>query len=580
MRPAHVISLCISCFLALSACTEQQNKRRQTTDDGQIEECAPLAYGTQTRVCFSEEAGVVECTKRIRLSAPAGYRIHYTTDGSVPTLKSPVYQRPIALSRKGNRWVGPEASDMMAVKFGGKPFHPVRVSSQLPGANIIRAIAVAPDGSTGAVATRTYFVGTDLTKDFHDVMVISIVTDPDNLLGYDNGILAAGKAFDEWTSSPAADSIDEHNNWWKIGANFTRKGKAWERPASIELFDKSNKLTVRRECGIRLKGRLSRMYSQKSWNISFNGPHGTGSLDYPLFPEAVDANTGGVIMQYRHFSLRNGGNDTEHLKFKDSWIQSRVSGKSFSTQKSRLAVLFLNGEYWGHYNLIEKYDGEFIKHHYGVDDPLIIDKHLVDEGSPSDFHLFEELLSFQDKDLSADSNWKAFKQVMDVQSMADYFATEIYIGNCDWRDTTNTMLWRSVSVDASNPYSDGRWRYMLCDTEFSSGMTYFAETEPEFDSFSAAVREHPLFAAAMKNPEFRDLFQTAIIGVARNNFDAHEVAADLKAWARRWAPYMPYYYERFGDTSWGWQENINSIINFFQQRYDQIIPKVLSFAEP
>lgn len=564
MRPARLLAFCICCFLLLPACSAPEREGEGASGGERFD-------GTKPAVRFSDEAGVLVKKRTISLSAPDGCRIHYTTDGSVPTQASPLYQGPIKLSRKGNRWVDPETSALMAARSDGKTLYPVRISSRLPGANVIRAVAVAPDGTSGDVVTKTYFVGTDLKKAFRDVMVISMVTDPDNLLDYEKGILASGKLFDEWASIPAAASVKENKEWWKVDANYMQKGKAWERLASLELFDASDTLTVRQDCGIRLKGSVSRMYPQKSWNISFKGEYG-GSLDYPLFPDAVDANTGKVITRYQSFSLRNGGNETEYLKFKDSWIQSRVQDRDFSTQKSRIAVLFLNGEYWGHYNLIEKYDAKYVENHYGVADPLIIKEDQLDEGKESDFHLYEELVSFRDKDLSLDSDWEAFKQVMDVRSMADYFATEIYIANFDWRETKNTQLWRSTAVLPSNPYSDGRWRYMLFDTEFSSGLYGFEDTRPGSDTFAKAMKEHPLFAAAMGNPEFREMFKAAITEIARNNFEPRDVEEDLQAWAKRWKRYMPDYYARFGDTSWGWRPNLRATTLFFQRRSEYILP--------
>ncbi|MBR5660417.1 MAG: DUF1343 domain-containing protein [Bacteroidales bacterium] len=526
-------------------------------------------------VTFSDEAGSYKkARKRITLSAPDGYSIHYTTDGSVPTSESPLYVKPLKLRKKGNRWICPKTVNLMTVSYNGKQIYPLRASSRLPGANIIRAIAIAPDGTSGEVTTKTYFIGSNLKKDYKDVMVVSIVTDPDNLLDYETGILAKGRVFDEWVSSPEAALTYKHNYWWDIKANYSQKGKAWERPASIELFDASNQLTVKCNCGIRLRGRLSRMFSQKSLNISLEKPYGDGSIHYPVFPDAVNANTGEVITRYESFSLRNGGNDTEYLKFKDSWIQSRVSHKDLSTQKSRIAILFLNGEYWGHYNLVEKVDDKFFANHYGVDDPLVIKDNKLDEGNPSDLHFFEELMSFCDKDLSIDSYWEAFKQAMDIQNMADYFATEIYIGNGDWKDTMNISLWRGVTIDPSNPYADGRWRFILCDTEYSSSLYNQPETKFEFNSYAYALINHPLFASAMRNPEFQDLFKTTIIEIARNNFDAHDVETDLDAWAKRWKPYMPYYYKRFGNNSWAWNHYLKSTTKFFHRRFDHIIAAI------
>ena len=163
---------------------------------------------------------------------------------------------------------------------------------------------------------------------------------------------------------------------------------------------------------------------------------------------------------------------------------------------------------------------------------------------------------------------------MDIQSMADYFASEIYIGNFDWRDTLNTMLWRGATINPANPYSDGRWRYILCDTEFSSSIYKLEETMAGFDSFSRAMNNHPLFASVIRNSEFQGLFKTALMEIARINFASRDVEADIKTWAKRWKPYMPYYYKRFGDTSQYWRNDLKSTIVFFQQRAEYILSAI------
>ena len=523
------------------------------------EEEEPVVY-------FSDEAGAYsESPKVIKLSAPKGHSIYYTKDGSIPTTESQLYSKPIILTEEGNRWVNKAAVEKMAIKFNGHLINPISVTSELPDANIIRAIAVAPDGTQSKVVTKTYFIGADLRNEYHNVMAISIATDPENLLDYKKGILATGKIFDEWSNTAEAASVLANNELWKVNANYTQKGKDWERPISIEFFDNSNSLSHQQDAGLRLKGRASRMFGQKSFNIYFRESYGEKGLSYPVFPD----------FPVKAFSLRNGGNDTKYLKFKDSWIQSRLRDKAFSTQLGRIAVVFINGEYWGHYSLEERYDDRYVENHYGVKDPLIIKEGEVEEGKDSDIQLYKNLLLFADKDLSDESEWQAFKQVMDVRSMADYYAAEIYICNKDWMQDVNTELWRSLSVDPSNPYADGRWRFILYDTEFSSAIYELEETRASFDSFSNAMKFHPLFAAAVRNPEFQAMFKESIHDMADRCFEPGDVEADLKAWGERWYPYMPDYYKRFGDsTSWAWNRYMDLTNRFFKDRAAHILPAV------
>ena len=271
-------------------------------------------------VNFSDEAGAYsESQKVITLSAPKGHSIYYTEDGSIPTTESQIYSKPIFLTEEGNRWVNKSAVDKMAIKFRRHLINPISVTSELPSANIIRAIAVAPDGTQSKVVTKTYFIGADLRVDYDNIMVVSIATDPENLLDHEKGILATGKIFDEWSNTAEATAVMANNEWWKVVANYTQKGKDWERPISIEFFDNSNSLSHQQDAGLRLKGRASRMFEQKSFNIYFRESYGEKGLTYPVFPG----------FPVKSFSLRNGGNDTEYLKFKDSWIQSRLRDKAF-----------------------------------------------------------------------------------------------------------------------------------------------------------------------------------------------------------------------------------------------------------
>ena len=530
--------------------------------------CEPTEIPTSDEepvVNFSDEAGAYsESPKVITLSAPKGHTIYYTKDGSIPTTESQLYSKPIILTEEGNRWVNKDAVEKMAIKFNGNLIKPISVTSALPSANIIRAIAVAPDGTQSKVVTKTYFIGADLRKDYDNAIVVSLVTDPENLLDYDKGILATGKIFDEWSSTAEAIQVMADKEWWNVVANYSQKGKAWERPISIELFDDSNSLSHQQEAGLRLKGRASRMFGQKSFNIYFRESYGEKWLSYPVFPGFT----------VKAFSLRNGGNDTEYLKFKDPWIQSRLRDKAFSTQISRIAVVFLNGEYWGHYSLMEKCDDRYIENHFGVKNALVIKEEEVEEGKDSDIQFYKDLLFFADKDLSDENEWQAFKQVMDIRSMADYFAAEIYIANADWRHDANTELWRSLSVDPSNPYADGRWRYILYDTEYSSSLYELEKTHVSYDSFSAAMKGHPLFAAAVRNAEFQALFKEAILDIANRCFEPGDTETDLRAWEEKWSPYMPNYYKRFKDTSRAWGRYMNLTISFFRDRAKHILPAV------
>ncbi|MBQ1469170.1 MAG: CotH kinase family protein, partial [Solobacterium sp.] len=422
----------------------------------------------------------------MELSAPERYTIRYTTDGSLPDEKSAKYTGSLLLSGNGNHWLNEEAIYKIIIKN----IYTLKETLEIPDAWIIRAAAFAPDGTMGPVSTHTYFPGRSLSSEYPGVMVISLVTEPENLLDYDNGIMVTGKYYDEWIKIDKNAAILENNSkWYTIEANYTQTGKEWERPVVVELFDESDLLSIRQNGGLRIQGRASRMFTHKSFRVYFRKDYGEKRLMYDLFP-------GDEIESYRYMTLRNGGNTADNLPYKDAWQQSLLTGLSFSTQQARPAVLYLNGEYWGVYVLNDRYCEEYLEDHFGVKDTLIIKENEVQDGDESAYYLYEELLSYGDQDLSDPVIWEQFLKVVDIQGMADYFAAEVYMGN-DFKPDSNMELWRTINVDPENEYADGRWRFMLYDTEYSSGLYGHDSTRAEYNTLEAIIQIHPLFASAL-----------------------------------------------------------------------------------
>ena len=89
-----------------------------------------LGQANALAVRFSPGAGTFVGTQTVTLSAPAGAAIHYTLDGSLPTVASPLYQGPLTLDT---------STRLRAVAISGAP-----------------AGAVAGAGQQGPVATEVF----------------------------------------------------------------------------------------------------------------------------------------------------------------------------------------------------------------------------------------------------------------------------------------------------------------------------------------------------------------------------------------------------------------------------------------
>ena len=538
--------------------------------------------GGPVSVYANLESGAWPPDEVLILGNEQGLPVLYTTDGSEPAAGSARYESPLALKdiprntaltdHDGETCLG----DYHIFGYDGAA-----------GARVIRAAALMPDGSLGPVTTKTYFLTDDLQERF-GCAVVSIVTDPLNLYDHDYGILVRGRVYDEYV---AARNGKPSQHVWQWKGNYSMEGPDWERPAYIQLFDGADEPAWESACGIRVKGNASRLYPQRSFNIYFREDYGMKNLRYELFPGNCSAD-GMSIYTYKSFSLRNGGNDTMGLKFRGALIQDLLSDMRFSTLHSMPAVAYLNGEYYGVFSLEEKYGSRYVREHYGVDSDnvIIIKDDAVDEGNDGDYDLFSELMSVyggRDADLTDPETWEKFCGTVDVQSMADYYAAEIYIANIDWSEYYNSQLWRSRTDDGTE-YGDTRWRWMLYDTEYSTGQYLLVSkeklwyppdsTSAAHDSFGDALQRCPVFAKAIRNPEFRALFAESMHKVAEEYMEPSRAVAMLEEYYELWSRWYPDFAARFGADMDTIRQDYEILKDFFLTRPGYILPIVDAYC--
>lgn len=533
---------------------------------------------------LSADSGVYGKAFFLGMRCQPGTKIYYTTDGSMPSAEngSEYTAAVVVANRNGLPNVLSAAANIKKMYISNSGYDYVPQASEVAKCTVIRAAAVSPDGQVSDVVTRSYFVGNDVKKKYAGASVISLVIDPESLLNADTGIHVLGNKYEEWRKTEEGSKIDGSRQYWDYEGNYTQSGRDWERRAAIDYLDAdSEKLEFSIPVGIRVRGGASRMYGQKGFNVYLRQEYGQKNLKYPLLPGDVDT-AGNPVTKYKSFMLRNGGNDTEYSKIRDIFIQKQVSGRAYGIQAVRPCVVFINGEYWGLYNLTEKYSDHSIETNYGVlkENVVIFKENEMDEGVEGDEALYSELWSYAEKDFTDDAVYQAFCAIMDIDSFADYYATEIYIANKDWNPEKNYMLWRARTPDGTNPYADGKWRYLLYDTEYSMGLYEdgWGQKPETFDSFSQTVRNDELFAAVIKNKTFQQKFLATIREISSQNFDSAACVKSLDEYTKVYKPLMQDFYTRFfGIDTWNrnqFDSTVSSLKSFVKNRYKSIISHV------
>ena len=298
----------------------------------------------------------------------------------------------------------------------------------------VRARALAPNAIPGKAISHTYLVNESIT-----LPVVSLATDPANLWDPDSGIYVLGREYEP--------------NQPHFGANFWED---WERPVHVEFFEPAGELGFALDAGMKIFGGWSRDHPQKSLSIFARSRYGAGEIDYQLFPDKP-------ITGFESIVLRNSGNDWLSTLFRDGMMQGLLQDTDVDTQAYRPAVVFLNGVYWGILNIREKISEHFLAANRGVDpdnlDLLEFDGSVI-HGDNAHYRAMMDYIARHNIHLPATLD--SIRTMMDIDNFLDYQIAQIYFDNTDWPGN-NIKYWRPRTPD-------GRWKWIVFDTDFGFGL--------------------------------------------------------------------------------------------------------------
>lgn len=525
---------------------------------------------------FSADSGFYDKSFSLTIQAPAGTTVYYTTDGSDPTAEAEKYTAPISIADMSSTPNRLSTRTDISASGADAP------SGNVDKAAVIRAVAIDGEGRVSDIVTKTYFLGKTNSGYYPQMKVVSLVTDPDNLFDYETGIYCLGKVYDEENGGAAADPWGGWGGFggkmpWEMDANYTQKGKAWERVANFTLFDGGEKI-LEQNVGIRIKGAASRSAAQKSFSIYARRDYGAPELAFDFFDgTATKAKNGKVIDKFERIVLRNGGNDNQNAVFRDSINQGLVSDRSFAYQATNACVVFLDGEFWGLYQITEKLDAAYLHDHFSVDasSAVLLKNGEVEEGSDADL---AEWNAFMKGVVDGSISYAQFCEKVDLQSYLDYFAAQIYWVNDDWPNN-NTAVWRTNLTDESNPYADGKWRMVLFDTESGQGLYGSREKSADADLFDRIRRQDDdfcrMFLKLLENKDFSQQFARTMMDLANYNFTTDKTQAAINFYKSTYKQQILDTYARFSSRSLSGQkgeqhfnQEYEAITNFYNSRFD------------
>lgn len=374
-------------------------------------------------------------------------------------------------------------------------------------------------------------------------------------------------------------------------------GTDWVRPTSVEYFDPATGKEFQLNCRLKLHGGNSRNPGNSpkhGFELTFKSEYGPSKLNFNLFDEKKSANEfNSVILRagYNYTWVKNAvTQQTKAQYLQDSWTKTTQLAMGQPSAHEKFVHLYINGLYWGMYNISEEYDKDFMESYLGGDETeydVIKEQQNVADGTTTSWNALKTQIinvesntnyqKIQGKNPDGTDN-PSFQNLLEVENYIDYMLINYYIGNGDWDKNNWTVARNRVKNNAG-------FRFFCWDAETSM----LSLTENKVSASVTAGNPTAFMQYLKKNSDFKitiadriknhlidtDGALTPAVIAERYEKLTQEIELAIICESTRWsdwfAPYNPY---TLNDH---WLPRKNELMtNYFPQRTDVLLDQLKS----
>jgi len=215
-----------------------------------------------------------------------------------------------------------------------------------------------------------------------------------------------------------------------------------EVEASVELILPDGSEGFQEHAGIKKVGGHSLNFPKNNMRLYFRRKYGPGKLDYPLFRDAFYSE--GAAEKFDQLDLRGGSHDSifylganqqlpSNAQYaRNRWMSDTLHEMGQVSNHGRYVQVYINGTYWGHYQIQERPTRAHVASYLGGDEDdfeSVNSGRTIGSASPAWAHI-----------ATIRGNYNEVKRWVDVESLVDYMLLNFYAGNAwDWTINHNWM---------------------------------------------------------------------------------------------------------------------------------------------
>ncbi|HNW98628.1 MAG TPA: CotH kinase family protein [Bacteroidales bacterium] len=295
---------------------------------------------------------------------------------------------------------------------------------------------------------------------------------------------------------------------------------------------------------------------------------------------------------YQRFILRAAGDDNypaDHnsanagsAHVRDAYVHmvAKQGGLDLDVRMSEKAILYINGQYWGVYDIRERPDDhDFCDYYYGQDKYHL--QYLLYWGgrwaeyggnqAMTDWDTFYDYI--MSLNMANPTNYQYVTERLDVKSLVDYVLVNMFSVCSDWLNW-NTGWWRGMDSTGGHL----KWGYILWDNDATFGhyinYTGIPNTNPDADpcdpeSLSGDSDPEGHIALLLKlreNPDFNQYYISRQIDLWNTVFGCENMLSKLDSVVAIIDPEMTQHAARWSGTYTEWKNNVQLLRDFITQR--------------
>jgi hypothetical protein len=446
--------------------------------------------------------------------------IYYTTDGTDPSIESYIFSEPIIIDSN----------------------------------TVVKAIAHKLGWLNSPINTQTYI----LSDQQYSSASIFLTIDPDSMFGYELGIYSMG---------PNASQEFPY-----LFANFWED---WERKIHFGLLENDDRY-FESQAGVKIFGNYSRGHAQKSLAFYARGIYGSNEFNYPFFEQRS-------LQNYENFILRNSGSDWKKSMIRDAFMMNLISDLDLDFQAYKPVLTYINGDFWGLYNMREKINEHFIANHHSISPDeidLLENNAEIIHGTNENYLSLINLL--EHTTMSDTNTFDIMSQWIDIDNHINYNIAQIFYDNRDW-PRGNIKFWRKKGQEEL-------WRWILYDTDVSFGFnalndstnnydynTLMYATDPNSDIYMNPPWATFLLRKLLENPVYKARFINLFCDHLNTIFSPNLILGELTNFEENIQNIIPIHQDRWPESAQDWESQIEIMRKFAMNRKEYVYSHIKEY---